>query len=202
MAMTAFAARLSAASKYSVQRCKEALACWVFRILELTKIRKRRIVTLVLHRFRPVCETMNRAVSTILIPLLLVSQSLFSVPHSHAGSSIVEPDGHSARLHIHLHDHAHEDHHHGHAADEQSSDEAPLDHVPEHDSDAFYSGDVQLLNDGKGAEIAKAELVATAYVVYDDTASLVATRLCTEFITPPLLRPKCALFLQLLSIRC
>lgn len=144
---------------------------------------------------------MNRAVSTILIPLLLVSQSLFSLPHSHAGSSIAEPDGHTARPHIHLHDHAHRDHHHGDGDDEHSSDEAPREQVPDHDSDAFYSGDVQLLNDGKVAKVAKAEFVSV-FLFCDEFAKVRANRLRTEFESPPLLRPTCALFLQLLSIRC
>ena len=145
---------------------------------------------------------MNRAISTILIPLVLVSQSLLSVPHSHAGTSIVEPGSHSARPHFHLHDHAHSDHHHGHDEGEQPTNDAPLDHAPDHDSDAFYAGDIQLLNDGKVAKIAKAELTAVR-VIGADLAIVEATRfLGVNRTSPPLLRPKCALFLQLLSIRC
>lgn len=152
---------------------------------------------------------MNRVVSTILIPLLLMSQNLFSVPHSHAGTSIVEPDGHTARphvhVHIHVHDHHHSDHHHANDEGERPED-SPLDHVPDHESDAFYASDVQLLNDGRVAKIAKAEL-ATDCVVCAQSQNLVLILnsrcgLLAELTSAALMRPKCALFLQLLSIRC
>lgn len=142
---------------------------------------------------------MNRAVSTILIPLLLVSQSLFSVPHSHAGSSIVEPDRHAARPHVHLHDAHHHDHHDG-------SDDAPTstgEQVPDHDSDAFYAGDDQLLHDGKVAKVARAELTAVYFITDDSSLNTASGRLWTQDCSPSLLlRPKCARYLQLLSIRC
>jgi len=137
---------------------------------------------------------MNRAVSAILIPLLLVSQGIFSVPHSHAGTSVVEPEGHAARPHVHLHG---ADHHH-------ESDESPLaptEQVPDHDSDAVYAGDVQLLNGGKVAKVAKAEFSAMC-MICDESATIAMSRLCTRLASPLVLRSKCALYLQLLSIRC
>ena len=141
---------------------------------------------------------MNRTVSSILILMLLVSQSLFSVPHSHAGSSIVEPDGHAVRPHFHLHGHSHRDHHHGHDEDERQSDEIPLDH----DEDAVYSVDIQLLDDGKDAKIAKLE-IARDCVIFDDATGISASYLnclCHDF--PIHSRNLCALYLQLQSIRC
>lgn len=141
---------------------------------------------------------MNQAVSTILIPLLLVSQSLFSVPHSHAGTSVNEPDGHAARPHVHLH---HADHHDQHNDGHQQQDSAPEEPLPEHDSDAVYAGVIQLLNDVNVIKVAEAELSAMC-IVCDDPSTTVMSRLCTRHHPPPILHPKCALFLQLLSIRC
>lgn len=142
---------------------------------------------------------MNRAVSSILISLLLVTQSLFSVPHAHAGTSIVEPDGHSARPHFHLHDAHHHDHH-------DDGDDAPSstgEQVPDHDSDAVYAGDDQLLHDGKVAKVARAELTAVYFIADDSSANAAVGRLWSQFGLPPLLlRPRCARYLQLLSMRC
>lgn len=145
---------------------------------------------------------MHRVVSTLLIPLLLVSQSLISVPHSHAGTSVVEPQDHDARPHLHLgHSaHHHGEHHHGGDDGDQSS-ESPTDQLPDHESDAVYAGDIQLLNDGKVAKVAKAEL-ATVCLTHDESMKVVLGRRCTQFASPRLLRQKCALYLQLLSIRC
>ena len=143
---------------------------------------------------------MNRAVSTILIPLLLVSQSLFSLPHSHAGPSIAEPDGHSARPHFHFHD-AHHDHGHHENGDDTPSSTG--EQVPDHDSDAVYVGDDQLLHDGKVPKVAKAELTAVYFITDDSSANAALGRLWSQLGSPPLLlRPKCVRYLQLLSIRC
>ena len=143
---------------------------------------------------------MNRAVSSILIPLLLVSQSLLSVPHSHAGTPIVEPDGHAARPHFHFHD-AHHDH--GHHEDGDDTPSSNDEQVPDHDSDAFYAGDDQLLHDGRVPKIAKAELTAVCSISDDSSANETLGRFWSQPGSPPLpLRPKCARYLQLLSIRC
>lgn len=150
-------------------------------------------------QFSPVCEPMNRAVSTILIPLLLLSQSLFSVPHTHAGSSIADPDGHPARPHVHLHD---ADHHHGH---HEGSDESPSstgEPIPDHDSDAFYCGDHQLLHNGKVATVTNAELTALYVSSNESSATAALCRLCSQLASPPLQRPKCALYLQFNAILC
>ena len=141
---------------------------------------------------------MNRAVSVILIPLLLVMQSLFCVPHSHAGSSIAEPEGHAARPHVHLHD---ADHQHGPHSHHSDGIETPPS-TPDHDSDAIYAADYQLFHDGKVAKVAAPELTAL-YVTWGESAAHVSLcRLCSPLLSPPMLRPKCARYLQLLSIRC
>jgi len=89
---------------------------------------------------------MNRFVSLLLIPMFMLGHAL---PHSHAGTGVVEPDGHSLRSHIHVsgghhHDHDDDGHDHHHAGDpsqpERSEDAGantllvPIDH----DSDAVY----------------------------------------------------------------
>jgi hypothetical protein len=144
---------------------------------------------------------MNQAVSTVLIPLLLVSQSLCSVPHSHAGTSVSEPDGHAARPHVHLHHADHDDHHNdGHESDSKPEEQLP-DHDSDHDSDAVYAGDIQLLNDVKLAKVAKAEVSALC-LLGDEPSTTVVSQLCTRQHPPPIPHSQCALFLQLLSIRC
>jgi hypothetical protein len=155
-----------------------------------------------LLKFRPDCESMNRVVSTILMPLLLVSQSLFSMPHSHAGSSIAEPDGHAARPHVHLHG---ADHHHGHHHHDDDGSETPTstgEQVPDHDSDAVYVGEKQLIHDGKVAKVAKSELTGVYFDGGDSSANAGGCRRCSHLTSPPVLHPKCSLYLQCLSIRC
>ena len=152
-----------------------------------------------------VCETMNQAVSTILIPLLLVSQSLFSVPHSHAATSVNEPDGHATRPHIHLYSANHHDDHHDDHSDGDEPHGITDEHLPDHDSDAVYVGDIQFLSQARANDIVKAELSADD-LVYDAVSLLVAPTtnaiLRNRQPAPTTLRPRCALFLQLLSIRC
>lgn len=90
---------------------------------------------------------MYRCVSLILIPMFLLGHGL---PHSHTGSSVVEPNGHSLRPHVHVfsgHHHSHDDEEHG---DEEHSDSrldaklaatgasAYLTVPSDHDSDAIY----------------------------------------------------------------
>ncbi|MGB7324810.1 MAG: hypothetical protein WBD31_08050 [Rubripirellula sp.] len=89
---------------------------------------------------------MNRFVSLLLIPMFMLGHAL---PHSHAGTAVVEPDGHSLRPHIHVsggHHHDHDDHDHGHHhAGDPSQTECPEDAgtnsllaPTDHDSDAIY----------------------------------------------------------------
>lgn len=141
---------------------------------------------------------MNQTISTILIPLLLVSQSLFSVPHSHEGTSVNEPEGHAAKAHVHWSWANHD-------ADSESSPASDDEHEHDHDSDAIYGGDTQFLNDARAGKIAQHELSVDCFV-YDAVCIVEVTTansiLRSRQPAPETLRPKCARYLQLLSIRC
>ncbi|WP_146531604.1 hypothetical protein [Novipirellula artificiosorum] len=82
---------------------------------------------------------MNRFVSFLLIPMFLLGQAL---PHSHAGSAVVEPDDHSLRPHFHLaHSHHDDALEHGHQHDAEVVSLAGLGenlHSSNHDHDAIY----------------------------------------------------------------
>jgi hypothetical protein len=98
---------------------------------------------------------MRRVIALLLIPMCLIGQGM---PHSHAGTGVCEPDGHAARPHVHLHcghdhqeaveahghdhaDAADHDHHQATMASERT--QAPVfAPVADHDSDAFYLGNV------------------------------------------------------------
>lgn len=90
---------------------------------------------------------MHRLVSLLLIPLCLMGQ--FFCPHSHHGTGVAEPSGHSARPHIHLsgghdHHHGHPHRHHSHGesddADHPAESTVPESASPltDHDRDALY----------------------------------------------------------------
>lgn len=76
---------------------------------------------------------MNRLVSLLLIFSLLLVQS---VPHSHAGSGVVEPGDHDSRPHIHLslHSHSH-GHSHSHSHGHSHSQHRGQAHSPHDGSD-------------------------------------------------------------------
>lgn len=86
---------------------------------------------------------MSRLVSLLLIFSLLLVQSL---PHSHAGSGVDQPDDHALRPHIHLslHGHSHGEHQgHGHSHHDHLNEHAPagatcLYGVHDHDDDVIY----------------------------------------------------------------
>lgn len=141
---------------------------------------------------------MHRAVSTLLMLFLLVSQSLVSAPHSHVGSSVVEPQDHDVRAHVHL----------GYASrhrngdDGDQSSESLTDQLPDHDSDAVYAGDDQFLHVCKIPKVVKAELTAVRSIDDDSSANAALSRRWILLDSPAVLRLKCALYLQFLSIRC
>ena len=141
---------------------------------------------------------MSRAVSPIVIPLLLLSQSFLAVPHSHAGSSIAEPNGHAARPHVHLHG----AHHHGDHDEGNETPNSTGEQVPDHDSDTVYVGDDQLMYDGKVLKVAKAELTALYFITDDSSANAALGRLWIQPDSPAVLRSKYAIYLQFLAIRC
>jgi hypothetical protein len=86
---------------------------------------------------------MARLVSLLLVPFFVLGQAL---PHSHAGTGMFEPDGHSIRAHIHVagghhHDHDGDEHHHVDQSDATGSRTArstAFSAATDHDSDAFY----------------------------------------------------------------
>ena len=149
---------------------------------------------------------MHRIVCSLLIPLVLVSQS-FCATHSHVGTSVVEPEGHSERPHIHLRSGTHHDHDRQGQHEEGESHEkysaVISDHVPvDHDSDAFYVSETQLLSNTMAAKVAKPEL-SLICVVYDESAAIAGWRLSIGGGLPPPLRDlTCPLYLRILSIRC
>jgi hypothetical protein len=87
---------------------------------------------------------MRRAISVILMPLILVSQSM-CFGHLHGGTRSLEPVGHSARPHIHLHGTSHHHHDHGathshsHDSDHRAKNETTqLSSLKGHDDDSIY----------------------------------------------------------------
>jgi hypothetical protein len=92
---------------------------------------------------------MNRFVSLLLIPIFMLGQGL---PHSHAGTGVLEPDDHASRPHVHLsvghshhhgddHDHADHEHNDDTVTSEANSHGNTSYSLPrEHDDDAIYVG--------------------------------------------------------------
>jgi len=88
---------------------------------------------------------MYRVVSLLLIPMFMLGHVL---PHSHAGTGVVEPGEHSIRGHIHLVGGHHHDqdgenheHHHGDQSDatgSKAATSATFSATTDHDSDAVY----------------------------------------------------------------
>ena len=148
-------------------------------------------------------ETM-RALSSLLIPLMLISQFLISIPHTHAGESVVEPNGHSARPHFHVHKHSHDGDHGSHETHE-SGDESPstpLGGGQDHDSDALYGADALLTDNAHSTELPKPELSVLCGELSDSTVK--SQWLRCHVHGPPHMRwlQKCPVFLWTLSIRC
>ena len=148
---------------------------------------------------------MHRIVSSLLILLVLVSQS-FCAAHSHVGMSVAEPEEHSTRPHVHLHSGKHHHGQHSHRKHEDSREESlaiqsgngPVDH----DSNALYFSETTLVNDAKSVEVTDAEL-SVACVFYDESCRVAGLCFSIECnLPPPLSGLKCPLYLQTLSIRC
>ena len=84
---------------------------------------------------------MCKFVSLLLIPLIVLGQSL---PHSHTGTGVAEPNGHSQRPHVHFHSHDHLAKAHTHHNHKPSSKDKKSRHcelvapLADHDSDAIY----------------------------------------------------------------
>lgn len=150
---------------------------------------------------------MQRFVSLLLIVLLLVSQG-FCVAHSHAGTSVVDSEKHSARPHVHIFgDKHHGQHSHTKHKGNDSSEESLAvlsEHAPvDHDSDALYSSETQFLNDANPVKLTRTNLSVAC--VFCDVLMTTTIRLCVGLernLPPPLSDLKCPLYLQTRSIRC
>ncbi len=156
-------------------------------------------------------NAMNRIVSSLLIPLMLVSQS-FCAAHSHVGTSVVEPDGHSATLHFHWDITAHHDDHddeghewHLESEAVDSHDDCSLaiieEHPVDHDSDAIYVSNSPLFNDSTSAKVDVLKL-SNGCTFCDAFVPEAGLDLRIEGGLPPPLRDlSCPLYLRILSIR-
>ena len=99
---------------------------------------------------------MRSFISLLLIPLVMLGQPL---PHSHAGTNVVETSDHASRPHLHVasghaphkhadHNHTNHsqrnsshwdgEHHHQHANSSVANTVAALSQSTEHDADAVY----------------------------------------------------------------
>lgn len=147
---------------------------------------------------------MRSAVSITLIIFLLVGQMLIAAPHLHEGACAEEHAGHAAQPHFHLHGavhHAGADHgdHCHHTSQEQTASESS-----EHDGDAVYLVDVDLSHDSGSTY----SLVSAISLMGFGAVALSGRISDQEALGPHnwssinLQRPKCALYLRLLSIRC
>ncbi len=151
---------------------------------------------------------MNRVVSLSLMLLLLVSQSLCAVAHSHVGTSAAEPADHSVYPHIHLHgaQHHHGCRRHGHHSPVGNDSGANLpsadsSHFPCHDWDAIYGGEIEFLQNGRVTDLAKSEVSSLSFVC-GELLPLCVSSFCSRDPSQQSQHSKCARYLQLLSIRC
>ena len=146
-----------------------------------------------------------RILSSLLILLTLISQCLISIPHSHAGTSVVEQDRHSARPHFHVHNHSHDGVDGTHDEKHESHDEsplAPLDGGQGHDSDAVFGSDAWLLSHANSTELLRAELSVTCIALSDSTPTSQYFLCFTRGPTHWHGLHKCPLYLRTRSIRC
>ena len=153
-----------------------------------------------------VIQMTRRIVSILLVPLLLVSQGFWAA-HSHAGTSVAEPEGHSARAHVHLHGGEHHHHHSHHEHDGDDSDDrppaSPVEPGPlDHDSDAVYLSETQLYTDAKPTKVAKADWSVLCMIADDSTSIAEAQFTAGLRSPPPPIHLKCPIYLTTLSIRC
>ncbi|MCC9608775.1 hypothetical protein LOC68_08575 [Blastopirellula sp. JC732] len=138
---------------------------------------------------------MRRFVSILLI-FLLVGQSLAAAPHWHGEETGCDTEEHAARPHVHLH--GEKGHHHEHAS------QAPEPEPVEHDSDAVFLTADDAVIDNVSTSVPK--LTWSWFSVCPIAASSIQaackaeTRYCLGWDSP--LRPSCARYEQLLSIRC
>lgn len=82
---------------------------------------------------------MARLPSLLLIPFFVLGQTL---PHSHGGTGVVEPNGHELRPHVHVyshgHGHSHDQHHEYGVARNLIALDGSIAPASDHDSNAIY----------------------------------------------------------------
>ena len=145
-----------------------------------------------------------RTLSSFLVALVLVSQWLISIPHSHERAS-VGPGGHFTRPHLHLHRHSQDaDHegHHNHESDHGSPCQ-PLNDGQDHDSDAVYVTTATWLTNNANSMDLRTPDVSWISGEVSSSARQLQLLYCRGQ-GPPNRRglQKCPVFLRTLSIRC
>lgn len=160
---------------------------------------------LLLWPFRkPFQATMRFFLTTLLICLLLVTQSLAVVPHWHFESADLTPVQHANRPHVHFHG-VNGHHHHGENLTSTSSYPTSSSEPVDHDGDAIYLGDSAAAI--KAASELSPGLAASSQLGCWVNISCLGTDLgngnrVASISGHVLLSPRCARYVQLLSIRC
>ena len=145
---------------------------------------------------------MRLAFSLLLIPVVLVSQG-FCFAHTHQGTGVAAPDGHSSRPHFHVHG---VDGHHHHDADADHDDPSPRLSEPlgSHDADAVYCPTSVAFGVGRHAVSALAvqQLFDVPFLWAIGTADVAAvSRGNSRSQPPPLWHSRCPIYLRTLSLR-
>lgn len=163
---------------------------------------------------------MRRILSLLLIPLLLVSQSV-CFGHSHRGSDVTEPAGHAARPHFHVHGkhpHSHEKHHHHshdgqrhthhthrHADDAREAAVLPgIQPNDDHDEDAVYVSTSEMLGAGRSLskQLSLKKWFNAPQAWFETRAGGALNSPSVLWSQPPPIDPACPLYLRTLSLRC
>ena len=147
---------------------------------------------------------MRRAFFCLLIGTVLLSQSLALFAHAHAS-----PSGDESRQKLPPHVHLHGGHHHHHETAHRHHSEEPSDdpgdpsghEPPGHDDNTVYLSPGNFFGTSSHpGQLQELTAEFTAYPCSIDREWESREDRLTGL--PPRGRPKCALFLQLLSIRC
>ncbi|MFA8019922.1 hypothetical protein [Bremerella cremea] len=149
---------------------------------------------------------MRSVVSFCLIFFLLVGQSFAAAPHWHFDQTEVEAGQHADRPHVHWHgDHDH-GHHHAVRTQQKKVEPAlpPTSESTEHEEDAWYGTIVDLAVGSVSVELPELSLIAIWQRSLSEqlTAAMVSPTDSSGQAISDSRHPRCALYVQLLSIRC
>lgn len=143
---------------------------------------------------------MRSVLSISLIFVLLLGQAVVAAPHSHGDRIDAEPVDHATRAHVHLHrtSEATDDHCH------EQEPASPSQTEGEHDSDAVYVGNVDLSTFGNSNSLPE---LALAWAILPNVQASASIACLIDYNRSSIpssefARPQCALYEQLLSIRC